>query len=212
MTLRIAKTSARVIAFGHADSDRVRVRLLKEKSSGRVLLATKKLSVQDDGSYLARFRRPQRGTCRAVVVTPDRRREVQTFPCYIPDFGRGIATMTSLTSSIEIDALLADDHDERAHGLMYRPRMRDDLGMGFLYDADTNGGFWMKNTLIPLSIAFFDSNGTILRIMDMEPCTEDPCPVYDPQVTYRGALEVNQGMFDDWGISEGDHLEVTETP
>ncbi len=111
-----------------------------------------------------------------------------------------------------IDVLIADEDHERAYGLMYRPRMRADLGMAFLYESDTDGGFWMKNTLIPLSIAFFDSNGVILRIMDMEPCTDDPCPVYDPDVSYRGALEVNQGAFGDWGISEGDHVEVDPDP
>jgi uncharacterized membrane protein (UPF0127 family) len=43
----------------------------------------------------------------------------------------------------------------------------------------------------------------------MEPCRADPCPLYDPGVPYRGALEVNQGAFADWGISAGDHLRIT---
>ena len=65
------------------------------------------------------------------------------------------------------------------------------------------GGFWMKNTLIPLSIAFFDRQGVILRILDMEPCRADPCPVYYPGVVYQGALEVNQGWFRRRGLAEG---------
>ena len=211
-SVRIAKTNRRVIAFGDADTGSVRVRLFKEKSSGSVLLARTTAPVDADGSYRARFERPLRGTCRVVVRERDGGRDEETFPCYIPDFGTGTATLTSITSSVEIDALIADDNSERAYGLMYRPRMRDDLGMAFLYPGDTQGGYWMKNTLIPLSIAFFDSQGKILRIMDMEPCTEDPCPSYDPQVTYRGALEVNQGAFEEWGISEGDDIEVTKDP
>jgi len=210
VTVRIAKTDRRVVAFGSADANSVRVRLFKERSSGSVLLATKSRDVADDGSYRARFERPHRGTCRIVVRAPNGGRHEETFPCYIPDFGRGTATLTSVTSSVEIDALIADDDGERSYGLMYRPRMRQDLGMAFLYDHDTEGGFWMKNTLIPLSIAFFDSNGVILRIMDMEPCADDPCPSYDPEARYRGALEVNQGAFDEWGVSEGDRVEVAD--
>jgi uncharacterized membrane protein (UPF0127 family) len=69
----------------------------------------------------------------------------------------------------------------------------------------------MKNTLIPLSIAFYDVDGTILRILDMEPCRSDPCRVYDPGVRYAGALEVNQGAFERWGVREGDRLELRES-
>jgi len=210
-TVRVAKTNRRVIVFGDTTAAGVRVRLYKETSSGSRLVAKTNAVVQE-GSYKARFARPLRGTCRVVARTSDGTRAQSTFPCYIPEFGRGTATLTSVTSSIEIDALIADDHAERSYGLMYRPRMRQDLGMAFLYSSDTSGAFWMKNTLIPLSIAFFDSNGLILRIRDMEPCMEDPCPVYDPETSYRGALEVNQGAFDEWGISEGDRIEVTETP
>ena len=64
----------------------------------------------------------------------------------------------------------------------------------------------MKNTLIPLSIAFADAEGTIVSILDMEPCEADPCEIYDPGVPYRSALEVNQGAFDDWGVQVGDRL------
>jgi uncharacterized membrane protein (UPF0127 family) len=62
----------------------------------------------------------------------------------------------------------------------------------------------MKNTLIPLSIAFLDADGRILRILDMEPCEADPCPLYPPGVAYTSALEVNQGAFERWGVEVGD--------
>ena len=80
--------------------------------------------------------------------------------------------------------------------------------MVFVFERPENGSFWMKNTLIPLSIAFFDADGRILRILDMEPCEADPCPVYDPEVAYRGALEVNKGVFARWRVSEGDRVRV----
>ena len=74
--------------------------------------------------------------------------------------------------------------------------------------APASGGFWMKNTLIPLSIAFFDARGRILRMLDMEPCREEDCPLYDPGVPYHGALEVNRGAFQRWGVRAGDRIRL----
>jgi uncharacterized protein len=111
----------------------------------------------------------------------------------------------------EIAVEIADTDDERAVGLMGRTSLPADAGMLFVYPGPTEGAYWMKDTLIPLSIAFYDVDGTILRILDMEPCRRDPCPVYDPGVRYGGALEVNQGAFERWGVREGDHLELRES-
>ena len=61
----------------------------------------------------------------------------------------------------------------------------------------------MKDTLIPLSVAFWDRRGRIVRILDMTPCRHDPCPVYDPKVAFRGALEVNRGAFTRWRVRLG---------
>ena len=109
---------------------------------------------------------------------------------------------------MSIPVEVADSREERRVGLMHRESLPEDEGMVFLFPETTEGGFWMKNTLIPLSIAFFDSRGRIVRILDMEPCRRDPCPIYDPGVPYAGALEVNRGAFRRWGVSEGDVLEV----
>ena len=110
--------------------------------------------------------------------------------------------------TVRVAVEVADTDEERARGLMERDELPEDEGMLFLYEDETSGGFWMKNTLIPLSIAFFDRDGKILRILDMEPCEADPCPAYDPQVSYRGALEVNKGAFARWGVSAGDRIRV----
>jgi uncharacterized protein len=104
---------------------------------------------------------------------------------------------------------LADTPSEREQGLMGRTFLPADAGMVFVYPEDHAGSFWMKDTLIPLSIAFYAADGRILRILDMQPCKADPCPLYDPEVPYRGALEVNEGAFADWGITEGDWLRIT---
>ena len=104
---------------------------------------------------------------------------------------------------------LADTPAAREQGLMGRTSLPADAGMVFVYPEDHAGPFWMKDTLIPLSIAFYAADGRILRILDMQPCEADPCPLYDPEVPYRGALEVNEGAFADWGITEGDRLRIT---
>lgn len=104
---------------------------------------------------------------------------------------------------------VADTPSEREHGLMGRASLPANAGMVFTFPADHRGAFWMKDTLVPLSIAFYGADGRILRILDMAPCERDPCPLYDPEVAYRGALEVNQGAFERWGISEGDRLRIT---
>lgn len=104
---------------------------------------------------------------------------------------------------------VADSPELQQRGLMGRESLEDDAGMVFLFFSDTASGFWMKDTLIPLSIAFFDRTGRILKILDMEPCETNMCPSYNPGVSYRGALEVNQGAFDEWDVSIGDRIRVS---
>lgn len=103
---------------------------------------------------------------------------------------------------------VADTPAERERGLMNRASLPADEGMVFVWSSDQRGAFWMKDTKIPLSIAFYGADGRILRILDMVPCTRDPCPLYDPEVAYRGALEVNRGAFARWRIAEGDRLRL----
>ena len=106
---------------------------------------------------------------------------------------------------------LAATASSRARGLMYREHLDQDSGMAFLYPtAQDHGPFWMKNTKIPLSIAFFDGRGEIRKILDMEPCLRDPCPTYDPGVAYRGALETNLGWLAERGIKEGDTIRLED--
>lgn len=119
---------------------------------------------------------------------------------------RGTVTIETTEGPVSIDVEIADSDEERQVGLMNRESLPEDAGMLFVFEGDVEFGFWMKNTLIPLSIAFADAGGEIVRILDMEPCEADPCTVYKPGATYRTALEVNQGAFADWGVAEGDRL------
>jgi uncharacterized membrane protein (UPF0127 family) len=125
-----------------------------------------------------------------------------------PVFERGTVVIESGRGEVEVDVEIAETPVQQQFGLMHRESLASEAGMVFLFAKETRGGFWMKNTLIPLSIAFFDADGRILRILDMEPCEADPCPVHDPEVAYHGALEVNKGAFAQWGVSEGDRVRV----
>src|SRR6266542_4238507 len=101
---------------------------------------------------------------------------------------------------------IADTEPARERGLMFRRRLAPRAGMVFVFPQDARSAFWMKNTLIPLSIAFYDRRGRIVRILDMAPCRADPCPIYDPKATYRYALEVNRGALRRWHVRVGDRI------
>jgi hypothetical protein len=123
-------------------------------------------------------------------------------------FPRATAVLDTGERQVRLTVEVADEPDEWRVGLMNRRSLARNAGMIFLFPQPTRGGFWMKNTLIPLSIAFFDARGRILRIMVMTPCRADPCPTYDPNVAYRGALEVNRGSFGRWGVRRGDRVRL----
>ena len=78
---------------------------------------------------------------------------------------------------------------QRSLGLMNRRQAPKD-GMLFVFPETTSGGFWMKNTLVPLTIVFFDTAGNRVRKLSMVPCRKDPCPIYEPGRPYRFALEL----------------------
>ena len=122
---------------------------------------------------------------------------------------RGTATIaTRAGATVTLRVELARTPAARAQGLMNRRSLGDKAGMAFLYPEPHRGGFWMKNTLIPLDIAFADARGRILRILTMQPCRRDPCRIYYPNVAYRTALEVNAGSFRRWGVRAGDRLRI----
>ena len=123
-------------------------------------------------------------------------------------FPKGRATITTERRTIVLDVEIAHTPDQHQQGLMFRRSLARNAGMVFVFERAVRGGFWMKNTLIPLSIAFYDRRGRIVKIMVMEPCKADPCPVYDPGVAYRGALEVNKGSFRRWRVQRGDTIKL----
>lgn len=100
---------------------------------------------------------------------------------------------------------------ERARGLMFRESLPAGRGMLFVFESEQPLSFWMRNTSVPLSIAYIDSNGVITDILDMEPFDLTSVPSSRPA---RYALEVNRGEFRKKGIRPGNRVilpaEVTE--
>ena len=102
-----------------------------------------------------------------------------------------------------IKAELAQTPDQRATGLMHRKSMPANDGMLFVFEQTAPQCFWMRNTLLPLSIAFLADDGTVTSIADMAPGSLDSHCARQP---VRYALEMNQGWFSKRGIKPGDRL------
>jgi uncharacterized membrane protein (UPF0127 family) len=121
----------------------------------------------------------------------------------------GLETVRLQVGEVEIIAEVADDSVERSFGLMFRKEMAYNHGMLFIYDIPRRLSFWMKNTYLPLSIAFIDASGTIVSIQDMQPL--DDTTIHRSPKPVPWALEMNQGWFAENGVEVGDTVRlVTE--
>lgn len=118
-------------------------------------------------------------------------------PACDPDKIEILAVPGSRTFSIEI----ADDPDEQARGLMFRPALPADAGMLFVYDRPRPANFWMRNTMIPLDMIFIDDTGRIESIAERtDPYSER---VSSSQGDVRAVLEINGGLSRELGIGPG---------
>jgi len=124
-----------------------------------------------------------------------------------PNPPAGLSIRTS-GGTVTLEVQVADSPTERQTGLMGRESLEPYDGMAFVWDEPVEGTFWMKDTLIPLSIAFWDDRGRIISILDMDPCTADPCPAYGPDEPFVGAVEVGRGTFAMRGVAVGDTVEL----
>ena len=103
----------------------------------------------------------------------------------------------------QIDAQVAATPEQRSIGLMFRKEMPQHEGMLFIFEQPSVQCFWMKNTLLPLSIAFLADDGTVVNVADMKPQALDSHCSAKP---VRYALEMNQGWFAKRGIKAGARL------
>jgi len=128
-------------------------------------------------------------------------------------YKRGTLTIVQGKVRVILNVEVADTPESRAQGLMYRTTLAENAGMLFDLESSERWPFWMKNTLLPLSIAFISADWQIVDILDM-PVAADPengpFAFYAPQTPARYALEVNQGFFKRKGIAVG--AKVIYTP
>jgi uncharacterized protein len=105
----------------------------------------------------------------------------------------------------QVLAEIARTETERERGLMFRTSLEDGKGMLFIFDKDDRLAFWMKNTLIPLSLAYIASDGTIRQILELEPLS---LAARQSERSVRYALEVPRGWFERVGVRVGDIVDL----
>jgi len=115
----------------------------------------------------------------------------------------GLPTVELNAGMHVVHAEVASDFSSRMEGLMHRKSLATNAGMLFIFDEASTQCMWMKNTFVPLSVAFLDDAGSILNIADMQPQSEQSHCSAGPA---RFALEMNQGWFAQRGIKPGTKL------
>ncbi|NNC93204.1 MAG: DUF192 domain-containing protein [Acidimicrobiia bacterium] len=120
------------------------------------------------------------------------------------DFARTVVELDGVARTVAV----ADTNEQRVQGLMGVEDLDPLFGMLFVFESASVRSFWMKDTLIPLDIAFFDSSGAFVTKTTMEPCRVDDCPTYSSERAARYALEAPQGALD--GVAEGSRLVLIE--
>ncbi|MFP5518646.1 MAG: DUF192 domain-containing protein [Bdellovibrionia bacterium] len=114
-------------------------------------------------------------------------------------------------NDVKIDVELAETAAQQARGLMFRKSLDQGSGMLFIFEEERTLSFWMKNTFIPLSIAYINKDKKIVDIQDMTPVKsvmEENPPSYPSKRPAQYALEVNQGFFKKHKIKVGDTIKV----
>ena len=141
---------------------------------------------------------------RAPGVDQSRDATVETAGAADPAAAPSAELIPIRVGGIEIRVELADEPAERQTGLMFRESLAENQGMLFAYPEERTLGFWMKNTLIPLDIAYIDREGRIVDIKQMEPQSAE---THNSAAPAMYALEMNQGWFEANGIRIGDLIE-----
>jgi uncharacterized protein len=121
-----------------------------------------------------------------------------------------VLTIPITIGAQEVTAELVTTPEQRQIGLMFREQMDANAGMLFVFPDEQPRSFWMRNTPLPLSIAFIDTDNIILNIEDMQPYDEQTFHMSRGAARY--ALEVNQGWFAQYGIKAGDRISFTLPP
>lgn len=111
-----------------------------------------------------------------------------------------------------LEVEIAETPASRFQGLRNVEKLEAKAGMAFLFQSPSRGSFTMQDTLIPLDIAFWDQNNTIIDILQMTPCRAKPCPAYTPKSDYVGAVEMNSGLLEESGVKVVDQVTLVRRP
>lgn len=126
-------------------------------------------------------------------------------PDSVPADGDAALPVTTLrVGGHEVRVEIADEDEERRRGLMYRDSLPEDRGMLFVYPEERTLSFWMRNTKIPLDVAYVDRAGTIVDIRSMDAQTDR---LYESRRPAMYALEMNRGWFREHDVAVGDRVE-----
>ena len=117
----------------------------------------------------------------------------------------GLRTVELVVGGVPLKTELAEDEQSRAMGLMFRDSLSEDRGMLFIFDTPRQASFWMKNTKIPLSIAFLEGDRVISEEKSMRPYDETLIQSRSDKIRY--AIEVNAGWFDRHQVKPGAKVE-----
>ncbi len=112
-----------------------------------------------------------------------------------------LVTLKLWVGTNEVTSEIAATMPQIMAGMMWRTNMPEMEGMLFVFSQPHRAQFWMRNTLLPLSCAYIDSEGTILELHEMKPRDETPIPAASDQVQY--VLEMNKGWFERHGVTPG---------
>ena len=141
-----------------------------------------------------------------VTASPAARAAGGACPTQTFTYRHGIVSFNEHGDVTRVQVEIADNTLSQEYGLMCRASLAPNAGMLFSFSQSSQDPFWMKNTLIPLSIAFMDARWRIVTLLDM-PVAPDPengpFVYYTSKAPYRYALEVNQGFFSQHGIDTG---------
>jgi len=109
--------------------------------------------------------------------------------------------------NISIEVEIAANQQQRETGLMNRQSLAADKGMLFVYNDQALHGVWMKNTLVPLDVLFLNHKAEIVAMLpDLQPCRQNPCPIYSSQLPATYMLEVNAGFINNHQLKIGQAL------
>jgi uncharacterized protein len=129
-----------------------------------------------------------------------------------PTSGGGLARGTLIIETdggpVEVAVEITETPEEQARGVIGRDGLPENGGMIFSNPEPQAVGFTMEGVTFPLSLAVWGPERRILSIIDMEPCPEGDCPGYDPGAAWTGAVEVNQGFFEEHGVEVGDRVHL----